>query len=105
MKGDRVADVEAVLIYRPSGFEGQGEFRLARTSAASAIRAVATAAVAQAREAAALYRGIDPALEAATAAEADRLEAVLRQIDPACSTPPEPTRPRLVHRPRDGDSP
>ena len=96
-----MADVEAVLLYRPSGFEGKGEFRLARTSASVAVMAVAVAAVKQARQAAALYRGLDPGLESATTAEVDRLERVLRQMIPGYTPPTEPARPRLVQCPTD----
>jgi len=91
-----MADVEVILMYRPSGFEGHGEFRLARTSASGAVVAVAQAAVAEARAAASLYDGLDPGLAGASRAEADRLEEVLRQIVPSYSSPTEPGRPRLV---------
>jgi hypothetical protein len=94
-----MADLEAIILYRPSGFEAEGEFRLARTTAAGAVRAVALAAVEQARAAAALYHGLDAGLERATAAEADRLESVLSQMVPGYEPGGEPARPRLVPPP------
>jgi len=97
-----MADVEVVLLYKPSGFEGEGEFRLCRTSAAAAIQAVAAAAIEQARATVALYRGLDPGLERVTAAEADRLETVLHKLIPSYTPPAEPGRPRLVPPPSGG---
>ena len=97
-----MADVEAVLLYQPSGFEAAGEFRLARTTRAAVLLALAQAAVTEAREQARLYSGLDPALAGASLAEADRLETVLRQILPAYSSPPDPGRPRLVRLPSAG---
>lgn len=91
-----MADLEAIILYRPSGFEGTGEFRLARTSEAHALLAVAESAVAEARTAAGLYTGLDESLARAGHAEADRLETVLRQLIPDFGKRPHPPRPRPV---------
>lgn len=74
--------IEVVLLYRPSGFDGEGEFRLAKTVDRTIVRAVAEVAISEARRSAEMWHDLDPALEAATRAQADRLERLLDLIVP-----------------------
>ena len=83
-------DVEAILIYRPSGFEVDGEFRLARTTAKAAILAVAKSAISEARQRVKLYEGLDPILADASRFDADRLESILRRMIPEYGEPSPP---------------
>ena len=75
-----MAKLEAIILYRPAGFEGSGEFRIARTTDEKALRVVGLAAVAEAKANAALYEGLDETLQEACNAEATRLENILRRM-------------------------
>ena len=79
--------VDAILVYKPLGADSGGEFRLCRSSDPGAIRAVGRAALAEARETADSWRGIDSDVAAMRDAEATKLERVLDMILP----PDEPS--------------
>ena len=95
-----MATVEVLLVYRPAGVGAEGEFRLARSADPAAIRATGEAAIAEMREAAGVWEGIDPNLTAIHQAEADRLERVLRLVMPDDETPRPPLK--LVPQPGNG---
>ncbi len=90
--------VAVVLLYKPPG--GEGEFRIATTTALEAVRVVGEAVLAEAREAVTLWEDVDPCVAQVQRAEADRLERILAILIPGEPPPPATRGPRLVQLPK-----
>ena len=96
--------IEAVLVYRPSGFGAEAEIRLARSSEPAVLRRVAEAALAELRNLATDYRGIDEGLAAMRDAEVSRLETVIKMLIPLDPrTRPDRSKLKLVPPPTTKD--